>query len=455
MTIRESFDEVLKYSQEYDFEPETDEIFSEWEKNKKHFVDRFGGLIYEYSEPVTFELGPKEKHERVLQFANKVYQIYGYYDLSRFIEKQEEGFFNNITIADAVGWDGKPIPKGTKLVKSFKHFIKDGRSLADLQNEASRLIQEDKVNGTLCLSVHPLDFLSLSENTYNWISCHSLDGEYRAGNLSYMMDDCTFVCYLKGEEEAKLPNFGPNVRWNSKKWRVLLYESQDRTLLMAGRQYPFASTSGLDLILKKVLPKAGFCLGDWTGWNGNLITDVTFKDGLNVKYQFPYIPIGKGLMPLNKIVVDNPFATHYNDLLYSSCYKPLFAFEKYKPLLGSVYPKTNSSSIMEVGRAVDCLYCGSRIVSRGSNTCLCDVCEIDHGRLDNPDISNCDICGVRGYIDDLHWLEDVYVCQDCLDKYYTKCNECDEYISNEEIRYDEIRGQYLCPECLGEMEEGY
>ena len=28
------------------------------------------------------------------------------------------------------------------------------------------------------------DYLSLSENAFNWRSCHALDGEYRAGNLS-------------------------------------------------------------------------------------------------------------------------------------------------------------------------------------------------------------------------------------------------------------------------------
>ena len=73
--------------------------------------------------------------------------------------------------------------------------------------------------------MHPLDYLSLSENTYNWRSCHSLDGEYRAGNLSYMMDKSTVICYLKSNDDVILSNFGPEVKWNSKKWRVLLYFS--------------------------------------------------------------------------------------------------------------------------------------------------------------------------------------------------------------------------------------
>ena len=87
-------------------------------------------------------------------------------------------FYDNI-VTDS---DYSPAPKGMKLVRAFKYFEKNKIVLEEIQNLASRYLQEDKVKGTLCFSVHPLDFLSLSENTYNWRSCHSLDGEYRAGN---------------------------------------------------------------------------------------------------------------------------------------------------------------------------------------------------------------------------------------------------------------------------------
>ena len=196
--IKEDFDKVITYSQ-YIPDPKTDRLFDVWLECKRDFIELFGGkYIYEFPEKVSFDLGPKEKHDRVIRFAGQVASQWGYTNLADFIEKQEDGFFQNLTVEDYTAWDGKIIRKGSKLVKSFRHFIKDNdRSLIDIQNEASRIIQEDKIEGTLCLSVHPLDFLSLSENTYNWRSCHSLDGEYRAGNLSYMMDKHTIICYLK------------------------------------------------------------------------------------------------------------------------------------------------------------------------------------------------------------------------------------------------------------------
>ena len=112
--------------------------------------------------------------------------------------------------------------------------------------------------------VHPLDFLSTSENTHNWRSCHALDGEYRSGNLSHMVDHSTVICYLKSGREEKLPNFPPDVLWNSKKWRVLFYMADRWDMVFAGRQYPFSTETGLDYVKNKVFPKAN--LGLFSSW---------------------------------------------------------------------------------------------------------------------------------------------------------------------------------------------
>ena len=201
---------------------------------------------------------------------------YNYEDLADFVLTQKDGFFKNLTIEDYT-YNGKKITKGTKLIKSFKYFVHNERSLEDIQNEASRIIQEDKVTGKLCISVHPLDFLSLSENNSNWRSCHSLDGEYRAGNLSYMMDSATFICYLKNNnKDGQINSFPNDVPWNDKKWRVLLFLSNEKELIMAGRQYPFTSDFGLSFILKQVLPQTHILSSaryiEYTDWMDSIHT---------------------------------------------------------------------------------------------------------------------------------------------------------------------------------------
>ena len=65
------------------------------------------------------------------------------------------------------------------------------------------------------------------------------------------------------------------------------------------------------------------------------------------------------------------------------------------------------------------------------------------------DCSNCE-----EYInnDDVMYVasEDKYICFDCIDNDFTRCEECDEYYHNEnnEIRYCEECERYICADCM-------
>lgn len=49
---------------------------------------------------------------------------------------------------------------------------------------------------TALLSLHPCDFLEMSNKDNTWISCHNLEnGSYQAGALSYMTDDVSMIFY--------------------------------------------------------------------------------------------------------------------------------------------------------------------------------------------------------------------------------------------------------------------
>ncbi len=458
--IKEDFDKVISFSQNIP-EPKTDKLFDIWLEAKRDIIEVFGGkYIYEYPEKVSFELGSKEKHDRVLSFAAHVESQWGYSQLAEFIENQEDGFFDNITVSDYRAWNGKLIKKGTKLVKAFKHFINNERSLTDIQNEASRIIQEDKIEGTLCLSVHPLDFLSLSENTYNWRSCHALDGEYRAGNLSYMMDRHTIICYLKATDSAKLPSFSDDVLWNSKKWRVLLYFSSDWKMIFAGRQYPFETSVGINFVLHEVLHKAKLIRNDnryaWTDWNNLLIDKVTLTNEIGIEFNSPYVPIGNSLIALEDLVQNDPGSKHYNDVLYSSCYKPIYAF-KYSVNLfgdGGIPITTEVGTTFIIGGKTYCLWCGEEECLTGADTMLCEKCELEHGSSDNEMFTYCGSCGRRIFTDDAYGVGDEDICEDCYDRLASKCERCGEVVWNENIHFHETTESYVCEDCLYEMNEG-
>lgn len=371
--IQSQFNEVISHSQ--DFCPDTDELFARWYEAKRDFIEAFGGdLIWECPDKVTFELSQADKNVRLDEFISKISNTFENDALAMFLEDNRAGFFKNEVVEGGTvrmgDGDIVDVPVGMKLIKAFKYFESDPLTLKDLQTHASMIIQEDKVSGTLCISVHPLDFLSSSENTYNWRSCHSLDGEYRAGNFSYMMDSSTVICYLKGAEDAKLPNFPDSVRWNSKKWRMLLFFSTHWDVMFAGRQYPFFSRTALDIIMMQLKQKVAG--GYWSEWHNDTLNSFNYEernaDGGSLMWN--YVCLNNELYKTVDVIQDGKHSLHFNDLLRSSCYVPYYCFKYYRPV--------GETPVIRVGAEAPCLMCGhNHMVS--TDSLLCEECELEFG----------------------------------------------------------------------------
>ena len=450
--IQAQFNEVISYSQ--GFEPDTDELFARWYEAKRDYIEAFGGnLIWECPNKVTFELSQADKKVRLDDFINKISTTFGNDALANFLEDNREGFFTNEVVESGfihVGTgDVVEIPTGMKLIKAFKYFENDPITLKDLQTHASMIIQEDKVTGTLCISVHPLDFLSSSENTYNWRSCHALDGEYRAGNFSYMMDKSTIMCYLKGADNAKLPNFPDTVRWNSKKWRMLLFFSDHWDVMFAGRQYPFFSKTALDIIAIHLKNK--LTTGYWSEWHNDELKSFTYSENNHMdggSLMWNYICLNNELYKTVDIIQDGKYSLHFNDLLRSSCYTPYYSFKYYRPI--GETPKVH------VGAAAPCLMCGrSHMVS--TDSLLCEECELDFGDSQDDRYGYCDCCDRRMVIDDAHFIESAgqLVCEWCYDSMVTSRENCGNDFFNTELTYDKNIHSYVCSACNSHRGQRY
>ena len=392
--IQEQFELVIHYSQEIPKVPgqrfvNTDSLFEEWLEAKRDFIEAFGGkLIIELPGKVTFELSQEEKIKRVKDFLTAVDCNYENPDLARFIDIQKEGFYENKVIED-FEYCGEKIPKGMKVIKAFKFFEKNPKKLEDLQNAASMLIQEDKITGVLCLSVHPLDYISASENCHSWHSCHALDGDYRAGNLSYMVDKHTIMCYLRADNcDYILPDFPSEVPWNSKKWRVWIHLSDSWDIMFAGRQYPFTSNVGLNLAKKELIePTLNIRFTDFTNQylTGGIklkMEDENFLPSFEEDLFDKYMVINSRAVPLQDVIVDAPGSLDFNDLLRSSCYVPQYAYRvkqvthwywgdsHYRTIVHSTYDE--SDRIMpkfRIGGRVSCVMCGNQLDYSGSFVC--------------------------------------------------------------------------------------
>ena len=451
--IKRQFADVITYSQQI-FEPDIDDLFDRWQTSKQKFIDRFGGLIYEFPDPIEFTLDDKIKTSKAMEFADQIQGEFGNYDLAMFIDANLSSFFEN-KVSNTLDYNN--IPKGMKLLKAFKYFESDPEALRIIQDRASLLIQENCIKGTLCFSVHPLDFLSSSENTYNWRSCHALDGEYRAGNLSYMVDTSTFMVYLRGADNVSLNSFGP-VKWNSKKWRMLVHVSNDDSLMFAGRQYPFDSKNGLDQILNiynglMSADKYDFAPPKYEHWCADYIDEYTTRDHPQIKCELydKYIPIYGFLGRLGEVVRPGNEALNYNDVLYSSCYKyPNYAMIHRRSY---VHNRLSIVKLLEdpiiIGDSVKCLCCGNHTITN-HETMRCDKCELDYGYEENDSYGSCNCCGARIYFDDSYVIGDEYVCDNCYENECFNCDVCGEAYFNHDrhyVKFDETNSGYVCNYC--------
>ena len=455
--IKQQFREVIKYSQCIP-DPQVDDLFNRWQDAKQKFIDRFGGLIYEWSEPVEFTLGERERKSKAMDLSMYVEEVFHNTDLSLFIEHNLDSFYDNrVSVTD-----GKKIPEGMKLIKAFKYFESDKRALRDIQDMASCVIQSNKIKGTLCFSVHPLDFLSSSENTYNWRSCHALDGEYRSGNLSYMVDNTTFMVYLKGADDVYLNSFG-DVKWNSKKWRMLIHASERDEIMFAGRQYPIYSTDALDQVLNIY---NNLMYGDfgyrkrYYGWQTDYIEDYTTTlGGVSTTFDLEdkYFVYNGRLYGMFDAVKPGPEARNYNDLLFSTCYtRPAYTFLSTWEAR-SYNPRENP---LIVGGEVMCLHCGQRVIT-DPETMRCDHCEMNYGYEENDAYGSCSVCGARIYLDDAPYVGDYDepVCDSCYHTECFICEECGETHFKSDKHYirldddEEETEKYVCAHCYEEYQE--
>lgn len=455
--IQTQFNEVIAFSQAGIVEPRTDDLFEEWLEAKRGFIEAFDGkLIVEYPTPVTFTLTDEERQQRVRDFCLMAENMSNS-DLVDFIQSNREGFFDNQVVLQYDS-DAFKIPKGMKLVKAFKYFESDPETLSKLQSAASMLIQENCVTGKLCLSVHPLDYLSASENNHHWRSCHALDGDYRSGNLSYMVDNSTIICYIKTKDDEILPNFPDSVPWNSKKWRVWLYFSDDWKVMFAGRQYPFSSMEGMNFVKDNFLPKCG--MGQWEKtWiqaQFSAVTNRLNQEPLRTRY--PYIILGGYIRPIHQVVINKAGSLQFNDLLSSSSYEPMYVHsiassEVFYPTGFSARPDTT----VYVGGGVKCLRCGQQEIELNGSM-MCTPCELIYGDCVDDSIEICACCGERYLYDEGVYVQslDAIICPECADNCCTRCDMCGDLIPNEDIIYDESRNRHICIDCKDwEAEEAY
>ena len=383
-------------------------ILREWADRKTTLAEFFGGeLILEKKINYTYSFREKigdwvafAKASSFIRQLEDLYEVHTFHSWSiekdiiinllstdRLYENTYKGPEGNLLLTQSD--KTIKVQKGARCSRILKKIAED-RGLEDEYEEFrichSKLLQEAKTSGTLCLSIHPLDYITMSDNSYNWSSCMSWkgDGCYRQGTVEMMNSPYVVVAYLKGQENYPICF---NHCWNSKRWRELFIVTPK--IITGIKSYPYHSNE----LEKEALT-----------W---------LKDIVNWEYEEEIKTLEVDDWGRGTIEEDTEFSFEtdrmYNDFCnLDSCTIPCYIGAAVGP----------SHYINYSGRP-ECMWCGALDFYTGEDE---DEYEKSLVCCDCYEIHRCDHCG-DGVLDEeeLYELSDGHlVCPDCYHSCTTK-----------------------------------
>lgn len=273
----------------------------------------------------------------------------------------------------------KPIKILAKIAQAY-----DIEGFEEFRIAHSMIIGKGTTRGTLCLSIHPLDYMTMSDNTYDWESCMNWreGGQYRMGTVEMMNSPYVLVAYLKGEKPFRF--YGGE--WNNKKWRNLVIA--DKEVLTTIKGYPFQSDELNKIVINWIQDLA------IKNWHIDYPYGV---DGLSVECEDITVPFDEDNTEDTK---DFCFKTNvmYNDFGNNNFISIRFN-----------RPDTSYCKIIYSG-TTECMFCGEALT--GIDYDLEDSCYV---------IGSC-----------------------CMDSY--ECDHCGCHMTGSENRY-EVDGETICESC--------
>ena len=320
------------------------------------------------------------------------------------------------------------IQKGQKPIRVLGRFLTYCKNIDDIDKimqayeefrlAHSMILNDKTVKGNIVISIHPLDFMTMSDNKSNWHSCMSWEdhGCYRVGTIEMMNSNNVLCCYIENEEPYYFSTCEEEYKWNNKKWRQLVYFTKD--IIVGGKPYPYHNDEISKALIKIIRDLAKENL-NWTYSFGPEL----YKDMIHITGSYS-MERAKGYihykdMKKHNILFDTKGM--YNDMLNDS-----------NTNYWCVRNKVKHNKVISYSGKAPCLCCGEPIIyeediyedyNERYGNCSSVVCS------DCLDIFRCDFCN-EAISDKKHYdifLENnkkVKICEDCVEDYIRECPDC-------------------------------
>jgi hypothetical protein len=286
----------------------------------------------------------------------------------------------------------QPGQKITKILKMLAEFYDLEEEYEAFRIEHSLLLNQKELHGELCFSIHPLDYMTMSDNQSGWNSCMSWrdNGCYHGGTVEMMNSECVVVAYLSASKNAEFGYFGGPIVWNNKKWRQLIIVDPKR-LITTIKAYPYYSEELSSLCRDWAIELLGWENETYTT---GFVTEDEYNDNEGIKINDTNIYFETDIM--------------YNDF---GCTNHFYAIRK--------------DWFEDIARYGGYSYCYS-----GEYRCVCCGASI------------MDDCDDRD--------ECMTICLSCSGEEKVYCEECDSNITHSS-QYEGPDGQVMCESCYCDL----
>lgn len=433
-----------------------DYILREWNKSKQTLFNIFGEKLMLEKE-IQVEDGDNKKIREINNYLNstnpgtdfinsvrKLFTFNGTYfedSYATYNLTQAKQLFTN-RVAKEFSYRNKDnkvikVPEGAKVMKVLQKIAKEF-DLPDFEifrNHISRITEIRKSKIKFTLSIHPLDYMTMSDNANGWESCMNWTqgpGSYRAGTIEMMNSPVVVVAYITTK-----PYYPANtsIEWTSKSWRELIIVHPNT--ICSVKSYPYYNIS-----FDKAL----------VNWLADLVEEKTEWRYNRKKPQESLESCSDIKAWQDKEDKDNYFLLHFET---NEMYNDFGNTDNYG--IFSINPPDNKyhTSTINYSGLMTCMCCGENgYWSDDTETVICEDCE--------PSIYCC-CCDERVNINDAIEVDGEWVCEDCYNDLH-RCMCCEDahfeddlilmfvgHIENQTINvdYDE---HYICSECLANKE---
>ena len=349
----------------------------------QNFISSFRETVIEpvYRQCRSIHWAEREEYERKsgnIMADSGLDNLFNCYKLAKNVVEQPFEFTNEQT--------GEVIKvcKGAKITKTIGRIAKiyglDMDAFERFRIVHSQVLNQKRLSGHLCLSIHPLDYMTMSDNNCGWSSCMSWDEEgcYRQGTVEMMNSPMVVVAYLTSENGALNMcwnyELGAYDKWNSKKWRQLFVINKD--IITNVKAYPYRNDD-----LTRI------CLD----WLKELAVDYTYLDNI------------QGWEENDPVVGDHKVRIYgYTEYMYNDIENSNGLFCYLNPNLGERYDFNYSGE-------TECMCCGEVFDACEEVRLVCYDCQPGYC---------CEECGDALPDEDYrYWLDDVCYCEYCYNRF--------------------------------------